>query len=433
MIRIKPVIENIYFCPVCKLKLKLLDFHLTGMRSFVEGECHKCGNQYYVDMPVGHGIFYPVTINKTTRQIFFKPGTDWFANQFIKSLENEKVTNLKIKKILRQRKSDYVVINCLDFLYGHALCKLFNASRFKYKKLKGNKGILVIVSANFLHLIPDFVDQIWSIDMPLRQTAHWNSTLDQHFHDFVKENQSVFLSAAYPSAPYFNPFDLNDYTKLSLEKNAQPNTIVFVYRPDRTWGNNAIKQKSNILALFNYLIKELPNAKFILTGFADNHFFPDYIQDNRVKTFDTKSEKAELKLYSNAFCVIGVHGSNMLLPSALAKTVVDLLPLEKVGNFSQDYMINDAYPNAYENINRFITVHGDAMLSNINPKPVAYFVIDLWKNFDWRVKEIELGKKADIISSEKAQAYWDKRDYSHNPDLGLNTNFVVKLTRFIDK
>ena len=46
-------------------------------------------------------------------------------------------------------------------------------------------------------------------------------------------------------------------------------------------------------------------------------------------------------VYSESRMVVGVHGSNMLLPTAHAGMAVDLMPRDRWGNLAQDNLMRD--------------------------------------------------------------------------------------------
>ena len=52
-------------------------------------------------------------------------------------------------------------------------------------------------------------------------------------------------------------------------------------------------------------------------------------------------EKKWVKRYSKSHLVIGMHGSNMLLPSALSGSTLEILPPSRLGNILQDNLISE--------------------------------------------------------------------------------------------
>jgi len=185
MIEVHPNIGGKYFCPVCEVPLELKGFVINGMRNLVEGHCSNCSKDFYVDMPVGHGLFYPFAIEKNTLQLYGGP-INWFGKllrESLKFLERDKV----------------VLVNCLDFLYGHSLLKLFNVQH--YLDQHPDLGCCVLVPKQIRHLVPDGVAEIWEVDLPLREYRHWHVSLEESIRKEIYKKKKVYLSLAYPCLP----------------------------------------------------------------------------------------------------------------------------------------------------------------------------------------------------------------------------------------
>jgi hypothetical protein len=54
---------------------------------------------------------------------------------------------------------------------------------------------------------------------------------------------------------------------------------------------------------------------------------------------DVGTEKAWCAAYGSSQVVVGVHGSNMLLPTALAGSCVEILPRQRLENIVQDVTV----------------------------------------------------------------------------------------------
>jgi hypothetical protein len=66
--------------------------------------------------------------------------------------------------------------------------------------------------------------------------------------------------------------------------------------------------------------------------------YETWILDSRTDQITTGLERNWCRMYSASHLVIGVHGSNMLIPSGLAGAVIDLIPDERWGNIMQDIL-----------------------------------------------------------------------------------------------
>lgn len=100
-------------------------------------------------------------------------------------------------------------------------------------------------------------------------------------------------------------------------------------------------QNRNIVNLFSQLKEKFPSVQYTVAGFGTTTSFPSWIDDQRVNTLSIDVEKRLCRIYSESRIVIGVHGSNMLLPSGHAGMTIDLMPKERWGNFAQDIIFQE--------------------------------------------------------------------------------------------
>jgi hypothetical protein len=80
---------------------------------------------------------------------------------------------------------------------------------------------------------------------------------------------------------------------------------------------------------------------FVVAGLGKTIDFPEWISDLRVEKFDEANERELCKIYGQTDVIIGVHGSNMLLPSGHANMVLDLMPKNRWSNFAQDILYQE--------------------------------------------------------------------------------------------
>ena len=114
-------------------------------------------------------------------------------------------------------------------------------------------------------------------------------------------------------------------------------------------GISLFSQNRNVRRLFLALRRAFPQAVFSVAGLGRGTRFPSWIDDRRVDRFSEDGERQTCKIYSESRLVIGVHGSNMLLPTAHGGMAIDLMPLDRWGNFAQDilYPMEDLRLSAY--------------------------------------------------------------------------------------
>jgi hypothetical protein len=89
------------------------------------------------------------------------------------------------------------------------------------------------------------------------------------------------------------------------------------------------------------LRRDLPALDFAVAGLAGAEGLgdlPAWVRDMRRARLDEDAERVWCERYAASHLVVGVHGSNMLLPSAHAGGVVELIGPERWGNFTQDVL-----------------------------------------------------------------------------------------------
>jgi len=361
MITIVPIQKRLAECPNCNstnTETKRILF--PGIHVVSESVCKDCSLTFIQDLPVGHACYYPVSIDTASQKVYDPYAVDWFTKNFVHSYFNQESSAVKIERIIRKEQSDVIIINCLDYLYGHVLLKLFNV--YFYKRQHPDLGLVVIVPKNYVWLVPDYVDEVWSVDLKLSQFKKWNTSLDDQFQTFVATFKTVQLAYNFPHA-YTEDLPIQDFTKVSpflIESFGEKIlTATFIYRTDRLWHQNKLEyftylvcRKIGLLkyidALFFYLQNkriekveailrsQYPEMTFNVAGLGKVGSFNSRINDLRVLTPDIEKELEWCRVYAESHVVIGIHGSNMLLPTGHAAAFVELLPMDRTGNLTQD-------------------------------------------------------------------------------------------------
>jgi hypothetical protein len=361
MIVIRPIRNNIAVCPECHSEQTITKkVCYPGIHIVAECQCLSCQYEFLQDLPVGHACYYPISIGLKDNKVFDSYSIDWYTKQFVQSFKNKEEEHVKVERIILKHSEDVILINCLDYLYGHVLLKLFNISFYKEKNPQ--KGIIIIVPANFKWLVPSFVDEIWTVDLKLNEFKKYYSSIDEQILIFVDSFKSVSLAYTYPHPVTENiqiedysqrkPFDLESFCK-------KPLTVTYIYRMDRLWHQSKLEyylfvllRKIKILKFCKFLFpglqnrcikkleqqlrKKFPDLVFNVAGIGNTGRFPASINDLRSAKPDINREIQWCKVYAESHVVIGIHGSNMLLPTAHSASFIELLPTDRVGNLTQD-------------------------------------------------------------------------------------------------
>ncbi len=353
MIKIFPEID---FHPVTPHGEKLTANNILwqGIHTCVEAYSEQTNEAYVADLPVGHAVTFPCTVNRTSKKVFCNTIVKkWLGIPFLHSLEkpNGEQIEIKIEKIKESR--NVIILNTIDNYYGHSLLKLFNAERHVDKDYQ--LGLIVIVQKNLQWLVPEGVAEIWTVDIPFSKANNYYPDLDAKIKKECARFDTIYASYAY-SHPTISKIER--YSRvLPHSYNEAKFRITFVWRNDRPWISNAyvieIAKRMNLMGvllkiqnkkiqkLFEKLRKVLPHADYTIVGMGKKTNFPKWIEDLRVEHFTEETERQQCTIYAESRVTIGVHGSNMLLPSAHSGMTVDLMPKNRWTNFAQDIVFRE--------------------------------------------------------------------------------------------
>ena len=355
-------------CPYCQVQLEAKSWYMPGMRNLADMICRECNREFYGDLPSGHGLFYPMLLEKETGQVHDKYGISWFANWLKQSYE--KRSNEAIEMVIEDFKTSnkVILLNCLDTLYGHSLLKLLNVQY--YLDHMPDFDIIVLIPRFLRWLVPDGVSAIWTVNLPLSRGIEWNDWLANEIQKRIEKFDEFYLSIAF-SHPHPTDFNIDRFSRIApfpldqwTERLHQRPTITFIWREDRVWESSrpyfvklirsAIRylygkksgllsgvpdQRHQVISLAGQLRNNFPSLDFAVVGMGKSGEFPNWITDLRFSKIDDAVERTWCERYSRSHVVIGVHGSNMLLPSAHSGSVVELIPSDRWGNIIQDLLL----------------------------------------------------------------------------------------------
>jgi hypothetical protein len=366
MIEIKPTVENFFRCPECNSGDPLIiGVRMHSIYTLGDCKCRYCGVEFYQTFPIGHCVNDHVSVNKSTGKV--SPGVKsdfWLVDVLRKAHRESRSKHVAVKKIVHEKKREVIVLNALDYLYGHVLLKLFNYQHH----LRNNPGVglIVIVPRSFEWLVPAEASEAWIVDLSLGELAYEYPALASFFNEELKQFDRIWLSTAW-SHPEVTQVDIKQMTgiapfNLDFYQKQNP-TVTFVLREDRWWlrspfsyalyrlgrrfaavrkmlyGMVTWDQEQLVKATIRQVRKRLPNARFFITGFGVNKTFEGLVTDARTRTVNEEKELEWCRIYSHSHVVVGFHGSNMLLPTAFSAGCVEILPEDRYGNILQDIAV----------------------------------------------------------------------------------------------
>ena len=175
---------------------------------------------------------------------------------------------------------------------------------------------------------------------------------------------ALWLSVAI-SHPHPKSYRIERFTRVvpfALEQwvSRRP-TVTFIWRDDRLWSlpagggrwtrlrrfirrgfiSRLEDQQQRMMKFAHALKMQIPDVDFAVAGLAKPGGLPQWITDLRWPKVDAALEYAWCERYAASHCVVGVHGSNMLLLSAHAGATVELIPAGHWGNILQEILFRN--------------------------------------------------------------------------------------------
>lgn len=368
MVALHPVPDHIHVCPHDDTFLRARDWYMPGMRTLADLECPTCGREYFGDLPSGHGIRHPKLLDKASGAVFepvgerrFREFKHWLTESY--ASRRSEALPFEIENFAPIQRP--VLLNCLDALYGHCVLKLLNAQY--YIDHHPEIDLIVLVPRFLRWMVPDGVAAIWTVDLPLQEGAMWNDWMANEIKHRVDQFPTCKLSVAF-SHPHPDDYNIERFTyvkpfldRAEDERSSQP-VLTFIWREDRVWHgphlfglrreledrlrkwfgrkrSPVLAQRDAFVAVAERVRAALPSVAISVAGVGQRARFPDWIEDLRVADvheLDEEKERSWCEQYARSHVVVGVHGSSMLLPSAHAGAVVDLVPRQHWRNVGQD-------------------------------------------------------------------------------------------------
>jgi FkbM family methyltransferase len=313
-------------------------------------------------------MVYPATLDVDTGETLQAGDAPWFAAPLRELFERPDGDPVTLEVRGRPR-APAALLNCLDPVYGHSVLKLLNAQGL----LQEDRELIVLVPESLEALVPGGADAVWLVQEPTRRFHRWLLDLEERVDRELAELDDCVLS---PAAPHPHPSSYDLGTLLAAVEPAKVGnpSVVFSLRADRLWGRDAADQRERVGRLWGEITAAFPEAGGVAVG-TDAGGLPPGIEDATGATPSTEVERRWLALMRGADLAFGVHGSNMLLPSGLARATLELLPATRYGNAFQATLLSTANPAAV--LVRHRTMYGAHDLSDLDPRRVAEVAVSV--------------------------------------------------------
>lgn len=370
MIKIFPELSFTPHCPYCGSLLRHAALIWQGMHICSDCICQSCGKEFLCDLPSNQATVTPYIFDKVRGEHLAFETTDgkisqydntWSGsmnffteifNQIINYPQNEQIP-VKIERFKDSRKA--IVLNTLDYLYGHSSPFLFNAER--HLRRNPDLGLVLIIQPWLRWLVPEGVAEVWTAQLPVSKGRMYFPELSKSICKELERFEEVWLS---PADTQPTDFDISRFTKIPRHDfDRRDFRITFIWREDirRMWYKDTLPAKVlrkigfistlrawqllKVRRLFTLLRERLPEARFTIAGLGTYGTFLSWVDDCRIDKFDEDIERVQCRIFSESRLVIGVLGSSMILPSAHAGMAVSLIPRPMRGNFAQDLIFNE--------------------------------------------------------------------------------------------
>ena len=404
LIEIKPNRMTAATCVACNHTETLNgELFFQGVHTLMKFTCPKCRTVFYRTLPAGHDLLFPSSFDENAKHLRSDPSAAlWLTDPLLRSMFGDRVTEIEIEKVVNENHKDAVILNCLDNRFGHAFAKLWNAAILKDKY--PDRSIIVFIPAALRWLVPGNISEMWVFNAPLSNLKHRIANLDAEVKKSLKNFGTIWLSKAYTHLDInrvdlqkllcTKPFDLSQFSMLTP-------SITFVLREDRFWQSSSfefflfrVAVKFNLSKrLFvwrqNYLVnktarnirKLIPSAMFSVVGIGRHGRLAAFIGDHRKDRLNTHDEHSWCRLYAASHVIAGVHGSSMLIPTALSAGFVEILPRYKIRHIGEDITLN--YSSRYM---LFLGRHVDQFSST---RLVSRHIVSMIRDFPYVYRNTE--------------------------------------------
>ncbi len=366
MISVKPVAAFDFHCPKCTLSVVTEDtLFFQGMHVLAECTCSNCDFIFYHTLPIGHDLLFPIRLSINGTESFYPSGAkEWLALPLLRAIRQQVQKNFQIKIQVNKSCDQVVIVNCLDTCFGHIFTKVWNC--YTLLESKPDWGVIAILPERCAWLLPPQVAEVWAVAIPLKDCNQTIGGLDEFVKDQLDRFDTVSLSHTYTHLDHTRYLAMEKILKVSRfdlgEFYSAPPQITFVLREDRFWLNSRLldllykasrkfgmeqwskhvlswRQRQLVNRTAKTILKSLPNARLACTGLGKSGRLSNPISDHRSSSIVPETEILWNGVYAKSHIVIGVHGSHMLIPSALAAGFINIVPRFKIPHLVEDTVL----------------------------------------------------------------------------------------------
>lgn len=336
MIDLLPVPRDGFHCPCGAGPVAVDGFALPGMMPLARTHCEACRKRFLFHLHLGFSSSASIGIDEATGDLHNTAGADWYCYEVKQMWDSRHRVSppVEVRGALDAQGADIVLVNSLDPTYGHNIARMFAVA--SVRRFYPDSAIVVITSRATAWLVPDYVDQTWVVDAPLRELHLYNDQVDRLAQELLARAARVRYAPIF----YGNSVNIEDFTKqppfsARTLDDTLPARLVLNWREDRCWthlGRELPPQEAvadqlrTASLLFEALRRRIPDLQVTVTGYGRFGRFADWIEDLRIVERTDEAEQTWVRRYARAHVTMGIHGSNMHLPSAHAAGSIEIIP-----------------------------------------------------------------------------------------------------------
>ncbi|MBK7385038.1 MAG: hypothetical protein IPI81_17135 [Flavobacteriales bacterium] len=159
----------------------------------------------------------------------------WLTDPLMKGFRAPSDEHVPIERKVITPHKRVMVLNALDFLYGHVLLKLWNAQY--YFDVIPTSAWCSILPKSFEWQVPKGVAEVWLVDQKLSKAHGWYRSINEQVKSFLTDFEEVYLAKGY-AHPDKSKVDIERFTGVKAFDSIgspPPKHVTFVLREDRLW------------------------------------------------------------------------------------------------------------------------------------------------------------------------------------------------------
>ena len=195
MILLKPEVAYPIKCVHCDKFLVHKQVIWQGLHVCTVSTCPGCGGEFLCDLPHGQANVTPLILDQKSGQVYdlwcSRVGS-WYTEVLaeIAKFPTPEPVGFKVERFRDCRR--VIILNTLDFLYGHSLLELFNSER--HLTANPEYGLIVLIQPFLRWLVPDGVAEVWTVDLPMRKARNYYPTISERIDLECQRFDEVYLS-----------------------------------------------------------------------------------------------------------------------------------------------------------------------------------------------------------------------------------------------